>query len=427
MAHRDRIGDLAWPMTSDSDEGSDGRSRYVRRQWAATWELGTSLSMRLTCGSRVAISIRVVVAALLLFLTGCGGQAAPMPPLAILLSPDAHEPQPTLSPADRALVRARAEHDGTVSIFVDTRLVSSLDLAPRRRNGEVEHGPRRSVLVGERVTAFEAAVRAATNVESTGDLLAGLVAVSKLDPNATILVLDSGLTTVAPADRRALGWELPPEQFVQDLKHRGFLPNLTGRRVIFGGLGRTAGAQPPLPTPQQGYLRDTWLAVCNATGATCTVSDEPRPDLPPLSRRIPPIVPVPAVTTTPGPSRSNLTNVPTALLFTAGRCELRDRQAAASLLAPVLTKARTGAWTLQISGRTANWGSLSYQLELSRCRANSVKALLIANGVPRASIVRVEGVGSSADPSRASLDQHGRFDERRAQRLRRVVITLTPR
>jgi hypothetical protein len=118
--------------------------------------------------SRTTIRMQLLVPAVLASIMGCARPPMAVPPLPILLSYDAYAPQPTLSPADRGFVRATAERGAAVSIFVDAWLASSVDLAPWRRACEVEHGPRRSVLISEHVAGLEAARWARTRSSSRG-------------------------------------------------------------------------------------------------------------------------------------------------------------------------------------------------------------------------------------------------------------------
>jgi hypothetical protein len=138
------------------------------------------------------------------------------------------------------------------------------------------------------------------------DLLATLAtAVRATPPPATLIVISSGLSTAGGFDLRQVGWDAIPRIVAAQLETRGLLPGLFGYRVIFSGLGNTAGRQPALPLPQQTTLTRYWLAICQAAGATsCSTDDSSRAQPASRSTTPVPLVPVPAVTSARGPGHS---------------------------------------------------------------------------------------------------------------------------
>ncbi len=58
------------------------------------------------------------------------------------------------------------------------------------------------------------------------------------------------------------------------LKAETWLPDLTGWRVIFVGLGDTAGTQPALTPPLRRLIVDLWTAICTASGAAECIVDK---------------------------------------------------------------------------------------------------------------------------------------------------------
>lgn len=300
----------------------------------------------------------------------------------------------------------------------------TVDLEPRRRNGQIEHGPRRDALVDGRLAEVAAAVDRAATGGGDVDLLAAL-GVAAQTHASTVLVLSSGLSTTDPLDMRVSGWDRDPLDLARDLHRRGLLPDLRGRTAVFSGLGRTAGAQPALGLREQAQLRDQWLAICTAAGALCSTEDAVRPATPPVSRLVPPVVEVPSVTTTPGPAGTTTVSVPAALLFGPDSCAVLGAAETANVLEPLLERLRGGGVTVSISGRTAPVGP-GDGVGLAACRAHRAADLLRSLGVPETAIAGIRGDGSLRDPSSAARDEQGRLDPTKLAALRRVVFTVSP-
>ncbi|TWF80304.1 hypothetical protein FHX44_116247 [Pseudonocardia hierapolitana] len=302
--------------------------------------------------------------------------------------------------------------------------VEVVDLEPRRPNGRIERGPRIDALVDERLAALQQAVdRAAANGMDV-DLLRAL-AVAATTNAATIIVLTSGLSTTDPLDLRVTGWDRDPAGLARDLHERRLLPDLSGRTVVISGLGRTAGAQPALGVRELAQLRDIWMAVCGAAGGTCRVDESVRPAAPPVSRLLPPVVAVPAVSSSRGPDGVERVEMPAPALFAPDSCALADPAAAQGVLAPVAARVTSGGFAVSISGRTAPVGP-GDGIELSTCRAHAAADLLRRLGVPAHAITEIRGDGALLDPPDAAFDEAGSPDPTRLAALRRVVFTLVP-
>ncbi|MFC5061543.1 hypothetical protein [Actinomycetospora atypica] len=344
-----------------------------------------------------------------------------------MIAPHAEELAPTLSPDDaRQLAAVAAGTSATARAYVVTAggPAVQVDLAPRRPNGDVEHGPRRDALTAERIAAVQDAVDHAAVTGGEPSLLSALGDASRTDA-ATVVVLSAGLAPGDGWDMRVAGWDVPPTTIAADLAVRGLLPDLRGRDVVLSGLGRTTGLQPDLGVREQTALRADWLAVCAATGARCAVDDGVRPTRPPLAKRPGPVVAVPQVTSVAGPSSTEI-SLPSNLLFAPDSCTLLDPAGATVLLRGAAGRLRSAADTATISGRTAPAGP-GDGVELATCRAAAVAGLLRSSGVPDTAITAVRGDGTRADPPAASRTPDGVLDPARFPALRRVVLTLTPK
>jgi len=211
----------------------------------------------------------------------------------------------------------------------------------------------------------------------------------------TVVLVDSGLSTVAPLDFRQQGLlDAPVADTVAFLRDHQALPNLSGSTVVLSGLGDTAAPQPPLDTAQRTELVNLWKGIAQASGAACVaVVDEPRAgdapsDVPPVSTVTVP----PPPTITPGKA----TALPDdgSVGFQPDTAEFRDRNAARGVLAPFADFLKQGPTRrLALTGTSARAGTTASQVALSTQRAEAVKALLVELGASPGQIT-TKGVGS---------------------------------
>ena len=358
-------------------------------------------------------------------LTACA-QPHPAASTAIVVAHDKNEMEPLLSAADLMRLHSAGvdpHTTGSIAFVVAAGLpgIATVDLTPRRPNGQIEHGPRADALVDAQIGVLQQTIHQAARQSDSTDLLRALDTAARAGASR-LIVLTAGLSTIDPLDLRLIGWNADPYAVAGDLAGRRLLPNLHGIAVEFSGLARTSGAQPDLGPREQQWLRDLWLAICAGAGGTCTVDDTVRPARPSVSALTAPPVPVPRVMTTPGPGETEVVTVPSDLLFRPDSCAVLDPSTVHDALTPLINALATGRYTVAISGRTAPVGDTG--IPLSTCRAHVAAALL---AVPPSVITAVRGDGSLLDPPGAGLGDNGLPDPSKLAALRRVVFTLTPR
>lgn len=369
-----------------------------------------------------------VVVTLSLLLAACGKSPVTTPDVIVIVpSATVNEPAPELSADNRGMI----ENAGATSTQADAYVVNpatgqptEVPLTPRRADGQVEYGPRRGYLLDQNVSRVGQLLlqEAASGPFDLLSMIASAVRVTS--PPGTLLIISSGLSTAGGFDLRLVGWDANPSSVAAQLKQRGLLPDLAGWRVIFSGLGDTAGRQPPLPLPQQTTLVSYWMAICRAAGAAaCQTDQTTRPDPPSRSTTPVPVVPVPAVLSVRGPNGATGVSVPGDELFAFGSATLLP--GADGILAPLAAKARSGHLLVTVTGYASpDGGSAAYNLALSRARALAVRARLVALGLPSGQIIRVTGLGTDGKTTQA-CDVAGQFDEAVCAQLRRVVVLLT--
>jgi len=369
-----------------------------------------------------------VVVTLSLLLAACGKSPVTTPDVIVIVpSATANEPAPELSASNRSML----QNAGATSTQADAYIVNpttgqptEVPLTPRRADGQVEYGPRRGYLLDQNMSRVGQLLlqQAASGPFDLLDMIA--LAVRVTSPPGTLLILSSGLSTAGGFDLRLVGWDADPSSIAAQLKQRGLLPNLAGWRVIFSGLGDTAGRQPPLPLPQQTALASYWMAICRAAGAAACQTDETtRPDPPSRSTTPVPLVSVPVVLSVRGPNGATGVSVPGDELFAFDSAILLP--GADGVLGPLAARARSGHLLVTVTGYASpDGGSAAYNLALSRARAQAVRARLVALGLPPGQITRVTGLGTGGKTTQA-CDVAGQFDEAVCAQLRRVVVLLT--
>lgn len=359
-----------------------------------------------------------------LALVACGTQPH-TDPVVVTVTATANEPAPALGARDISLLEKAADaDDGTVTLVAPSGTLT-LALTPRRDNGQVEHGPRRSELRTANVKAVQDKI-AGEGATGPYDLLELLSKVARAGSGpATLIVVSSGLTTSGGLDMRQVLWGADPADVAQQLKVRGLIPTLSGWTVVFSGLGDTVPPQQPLATPQRSTLAAYWTAVCKATGArSCTVNGEPRAANPPRSTTPVPPVPVPAVDSVVGPGGVTTTTLPADALFAFDSATADP--SAQHALQPLAADARARHLRVAVTGYASpDGGTADYNRALSQRRANAVRDLLVQLGLPVDQFDTVTGVGVDEYPPDACTTG-GQLDRAKCAQLRRVVVVTGP-
>ena len=259
------------------------------------------------------------------FSGGAGGALScpvPVGPLAFAVSGRSNSPEPGLPQAVQdatVSVLTRAVDEGyeprVTLVNVDGRPTSagSDTFSTDAGNGIAAEDDRNNFTngLGEAVTGLRAQTPE-VDVLSALDL-AGRSAGGGSNRPGTVVLVDSGLSTVAPLDFRQKGLlDAPAAETVDALRANDALPGLQGETVILAGLGDVAEPQAALSPSQRQSLVALWTAVATAGGASCVaVVDEPRggdapTEAPPVS-----LVDVPPPPTiTPGRRRHCRTTIP---------------------------------------------------------------------------------------------------------------------
>jgi outer membrane protein OmpA-like peptidoglycan-associated protein len=346
-------------------------------------------------------------------LTGCDDNfpdLEPAPTVAghgvlVVATATANEPAPHVPDAVEARLRASADQwEDAVAVVVGPHGATSVPLAPHRADGRPEYGSRRGSLIEENLQRMRSALAAFASDQNQLDLVDTLGAAVRAHPEIQdVVVVSSAVTTAGGIDVLATGWDADPRQVVQFAMQHETLPDLSGRRVTFAGLGVVAGVQPQLFEPQRHRLEAYWREACRAAGATeCAIVGGAATNTPSGSRAHVPVVPVgqvPAFTAPPDApaSRAPQATLPDALFeFDSARLA----PGAVEELRAVATAIGDGGLRVAVVGHSDDvpGPTPDYNLDLSRRRAQAVADALVALGVPRSAIARVDGVGARENP-----------------------------
>ncbi|MCC8249135.1 OmpA family protein [Saccharothrix luteola] len=248
------------------------------------------------------------------------------------------------------------------------------------------------------------------------DPLSVLADMASADGPAVLVLQSSGLQTTGPLDLTRLGLDFDVAAVVASVPDDA-LPGLTGKDVIFSGLGQVVGDQPQLPPAARESLVQLWLGVCAKFGAnSCTHDTEPVPGGASIGRAEVPVVDIGEVV-----HQDGLVHLPSSVLFKAGSDELAP--GAREALAEVAKKF-DGRTTARVIARTASSASAEAADDLTRRRGQRVVSALVELGVSRAAFTEVLGLGFTS-PLAVDLDNAGDLIPDAAARNRSVVVELS--
>lgn len=284
-----------------------------------------------------------------------------------------------------------------VAVVVQGRPTQRYDLTPMR-GAKVEHNSALRTRKAESIVEELAREIAASAATGRGlDLLGTMDRAGRESPQARIVVLSSGVSTVAPLDLRQLGWPDAGRAVADALRSQHALPQYVGgHHVTFYYLADASGTQPTLPVPLREGLIQGYLGVCRTAAAHCTARSDPPSGLPARATASVPVVRLPAVRRVPTTSRCRgLVRIPSVLLF-APDSSVLGPGADTSLRVVATTVLNNGGHTVitRISGHTADVDA-GDGASLSERRARAVAKRLRRLGVPAARIRDVVGLGET--------------------------------
>lgn len=371
-------------------------------------------------------------------IAACGSTpATPHADIVIGATATANEPAVVLGTDEESIIKA-AVRKGTVQlkVFIGSAsgqpvLDNDISVYYDKGSGEIATDPQ---VLQQGFDTNMAPVRdklanAAGN-ESDLDLLTLLTDMARTPGPATLLVYSSGLQTTGLLDLRNQGSDLDVAATVAKLPQNQ-LPDLSGKHVIFVGLGQVAGPQQRLTTAMTRQVQDLWLSVCRKAKGTCDATVLPSTGGRPKSTVAVPTIAVPTlpsvvVRRNPGGTSQTTIPLPTGIFFQGNSDELEPGAASqlrtiATYLLPTPDSTPINAIAI---GHCATWGPAVGARTLSRERAQVLVDALVNDGVNRTLFSHVDGVGFD-DLIVPDLDAYGDLIPAAAELNRTVVLTVT--
>lgn len=371
------------------------------------------------------VGIGPALVAGLALVAGCGGASGSGQPgaLALIVGAHANMVAPSLIPAVHEEIETASELGSPATVIVpdDTPAASAtLDLAAPNNNPLYKQ---------DQITQLTNLIDRTRADSPEVDLLAalGLAARSVADAAGpqTIIVIDSGLQTAGALrfqDQDGALLDADPREVVELLRRTQQLPDLSGMRVVFTGLGDTAAPQQTLSQPARAVLVQLWTTIVTAAGGTAEIKETPLPSTRTLDG-LPPVTVVPVAVRSIGPLPAVTVLRDGTVGFLPDQAVFRDPGQARAVLAEYAREIQHGKRAM-LTGTTASAGDAAGRLRLSQNRANAVRELLISLGAP-ADRIQAHGVGSDFPGYLPDRDAQGNLDPLAAAQNRQVIVELT--
>lgn len=361
----------------------------------------------------------------LLVLTGCGDNSSSSAPgaLAVIVGAHSNMVAPSLVDPVKAEIETAAELGSPATVIVDDGSPSAaapLSLKTANDNPLYQQ---------DQINQLTNLINQTRADDAEVDLLAAISLAARSVTDAvgpkTIVVIDSGLQTTGALrfqDSDGALLNANPDEVVELLRRTQQLPNLTGMRVIFTGLGDTAAPQQPMPAPARAVLVALWTKIVESAGGKAEVKQAPLPSTRTIDG-LPPVTTVPVTAKPIGPLPSITVLRDGTVGFVPDQAVFRDAAQARAVLADYAKEIANGRWAL-LTGTTASAGTSEYRLRLSQQRANAVRDLLVSLGAP-ADRISTRGLGSDFPGYVPDHDPQGNLDPIPAAQNRQVIIELT--
>jgi outer membrane protein OmpA-like peptidoglycan-associated protein len=324
-------------------------------------------------------------------------------PVALAIGARSNSPAPNLSSLDNSLLTsaAKAQQQITVvrldgspqPVFNQAYIPRGANPGAQKKSYNDYISNLNQVLAG--TSNPETDIRA--EAAQANDIQALDVAASDLQHagGGNLLMLDSGLQTMAPLDFTTGLLGDDPETIASYLKGANELPHLKGIHVEFSGLGWTASPQASLGGAYQNKMVQIWTAIADAAGAKCVAVDPAVPNSPSALSGLPPVSVVSMPKPADPPGRCSTTDLDDAnnVGFDYDSTKFRDPSGARVTLQKLASVITSTGESVTLTGATSSEGTDAYNKTLSLERAQAVQATLTQLEVP-ASRITTTGDGS---------------------------------
>jgi OmpA-OmpF porin, OOP family len=355
-------------------------------------------------------------------------------PVALAIGTRSNNPTPSLSSLDSSLVTSAINAKKQITVVrVDGAPQSVFDQAytPSGANSGAQKASYDNYvnkLNGVLAGTSDSATNIRAQVAQVNVIQAVDVAASDLQyaGGGNLLVLDSGLQTMAPLDFTTGLLADDPQTIASYLKAAHELPDLSGIHVEFSGIGWTAAPQASLGIAYQNKMVQIWSAIAATAGASCIAIDPAAPKYQSALSGLPPVSVV-SLPRPPKPPKSCSTtdlNDANNVGFDYDSTQFRDPSGARVTLQKLANVIVSTGESVTLTGATSSEGSDAYNKRLSLERAQAVQATLVQLKVP-ASRITTQGDGSHLPGRLNDRGSNGQLLIGPAIQNRKVVAKLT--
>jgi outer membrane protein OmpA-like peptidoglycan-associated protein len=307
----------------------------------------------------------------------------------------ANSPAPVVPPAVVDLMREAAKQSKAISLVrvdgsptVSFQGTFSSDAANDvARNSELQ----------QFIQSVQGRISALLPAQPEADVLKALSEAGRItEQGGTVVLIDSGLQTTGQIRFQDAGmFGADPGEFVEYLKGRSLMPDLSGRAVVLIGLGNTAEPQAALDSSLRTRVTDLWRSVATEAGAACVQVIDTAASRTSVHTEIP-VTPVALPSVPPfQPCGETVLRDGDTVGFLGDQAVFRDPAAARATLQQLADLLIGGRQLVELIGTTAKPPGTSEEgrLRLSQRRAEAVKQVLVEFGVEEDRIT-ARGVGT---------------------------------
>lgn len=197
-----------------------------------------------------------------------------------------------------------------------------------------------------------------------------------------LIVLDSGLSTAGALNFTTSDFlDADSNVAINHLATNKDIPDLSGITVTFVGLGDVSLPQQQLTGPEADNLKSIWTGIVKKGGGKVNILNSLSGEAGPITG-YPVVTPVSGLTVATTSFDNSSAVVFRNILFTGDSAKYVDIQAATSALQPAASYMKAHPdYSILLIGTTAGDGDKDYCLNLSKARAEAVRATLISMGI----------------------------------------------
>lgn len=236
-----------------------------------------------------------------------------------------------------------------------------------------------------------------------------------------LIVLDSGLSTAGALNFTTSDFlDADPSLAINYLADNKGIPDLSGIDVAFIGLGDVSSPQQQLTGSEIANLKSIWTGIISKGGGKANILNSLSGGAGPTTG-YPAVTPISGLTVATTSFDNSSAVVFRNILFTGDSAEYVDTNVVMSALQPVASYMKAHPdYSILLIGTTAGDGDENYCLNLSKARAEAVRATLISMGI---SEKRITAIGKGYEDEWHLPDvSNGHLTESVAALNRKVVL-----